>query len=124
MDTPVTHKENDPCTPVDSVETPAEAIEEPKAESVTETPAEEPAAAIPADTQADSTASEPAPVGFTAEELAEAERRAYLKGRNEAIADALNGPGLWQLAPDDGEDADSLPEVPILKALRPSIWDL
>lgn len=62
--------------------------------------------------------------GISDSELAEAERRAYLKGRNDGIAEALSGPGLWQLAPDDGEGTAPLPDVPILQAMRPSIWDL
>lgn len=56
--------------------------------------------------------------------VAQAEQRGYLRGRNEAIENALSGPGLWQLATDEGEPVGHEPEVPILQALRPSVWDL
>lgn len=48
--------------------------------------------------------------------IAEAEERGRLKGRNEAIAEHMNRPALWQ-------DPDERAEVTILNDTRPCIWD-
>jgi len=114
-----------------SAERPAESAEIRDSQSEMAVPAaeSEPEPAAAPEPTPDSEPAKPAetpeaPRGITAGELAKAERRVYLKGRNDGITEALSGPGLWQLAPDDGEGTTPLPDVPILQAMRPSIWDL
>ncbi len=59
--------------------------------------------------------------------VAEAEERGYLRGRNEAIAERMEQPALWEntagqpSTADDDRDADyaSL----FLSELRPGVWD-
>ena len=48
--------------------------------------------------------------------LAEAEQRGYLRGRNEAIAEQIDRPGLW-------EETDSPKGVSILDNISPGILD-
>jgi len=59
--------------------------------------------------------------------IAEAEQRGYLRGRNEALAESRNEPGLWQMAsvPDDfdSNSDSSRHSVTILREIRPSVWD-
>lgn len=47
--------------------------------------------------------------------IAEAEQRGYLRGRNEAAAEMMNRPGMWQ---------PTEPKVTtFLSGLRPGVWD-
>lgn len=62
------------------------------------------------------------------EDLAEAERRGYLRGRNEALAERLAEPGLWEMADDadffePDDSAEPHGEVEILRNIRPNVWD-
>lgn len=62
------------------------------------------------------------------EDLAEAERRGYLRGRNEALAERLAEPGLWEMADDadffePDDSAEPRGEVEILRNIRPNVWD-
>lgn len=56
--------------------------------------------------------------------VAEAEQRGYMRGRNEALAERMNEPGLWQLAT-TGDDfaVPASEEVTILNGIRPGVWD-
>lgn len=56
--------------------------------------------------------------------LARAEQRGYLRGRNEAIAETRNEPGLWEIAGTrDAGTSPSRQPATILNNLRPGIWD-
>lgn len=61
-------------------------------------------------------------------EIAEAEQRGYLRGRNEAVEYSLKAPGLYGNL--SGKPADDLPvdqpdtSSAFLTHLRPSVWDL
>lgn len=69
----------------------------------------------------------PAPPGKEEYEarIEEAARRAYLKGRNEAIEELMRRPGMMQpletAAPPTRQRPE--PEIMILNNQRPSIWD-
>lgn len=108
-----TEPESDATEPAEVMDSEVAHAEPTVAELSTPEPLPEPQAAQPAPDESEIAAM-----------IAEAEERGYLRGRNEAIENALSGPGLWQLATDEGEPVDSLPEVPILQALRPSVWDI
>lgn len=79
-----------------------------------ETPAGQPA-----------TQAAPAEPAITADDLAQAEMRGYLRGRNERIEELMRQPSPLQrpdAAPQDTSEA--APEPLILKNQRISIWDL
>lgn len=50
------------------------------------------------------------------DEIARAEQRGYLRGRNEAIAEQMHKPGLW-------EEPEPRHSVSILGNLRRGVWD-
>lgn len=62
------------------------------------------------------------------QDIAEAERRGYLRGRNEALAERLAEPGLWEMADDadffePDDSAEPRGEVEVLRNIRPNVWD-
>ena len=56
-------------------------------------------------------------------QLAEAEQRGYLRGRNERIEELMSGPRLWQ-RDEQAEAADEVSEVLFLNDRRRSIWEM
>lgn len=57
--------------------------------------------------------------------VAEAERRGYLRGRNESISELMKRPGMFERMPDvrEVDEARVSREVDLLARERVSIWD-
>ena len=58
------------------------------------------------------------------EELAEAERRGYLRGRNESIEKLMQAPAMYERCGAPAPETAATEEVPFLSRRKVSIWNL